>query len=111
MRVRSKFWIEENGEVVLSDWRAELLEAVAATGSVAGAASRLHISYRRAWGKIKEMEKRLGRPLLVSQRGGRGGGQTRLTAEAEALVQSYRKFRAGLKEMVDQRFHEAFPSA
>lgn len=108
---RSKFWVERGGEVVLSDWRVQLLEAVVETGSVAGAAHRLHISYRRAWGKVKEMEERLGLRLLVSQRGGRGGGRTRLTPEAEELVKSYRKFRAGLKELVDWRFGEAFPSA
>lgn len=108
MRPRTKFWLEIGGELVLSDWRADLLEAVAEAGSVASAAARLHVSYRVAWGKIKEMEKRLGVRLVVSQRGGRGGGLTQLTPEARDLVESYRKFKAGLQQQLDERFRTAF---
>ena len=39
MEVRTKVWIEQDGEVMLSDWRVALLEAVEETGSLAEAAA------------------------------------------------------------------------
>ncbi len=108
MRLRSKFWLEVGGELVFSDWRADLLELIGETGSVAAAAARLDVSYRVAWGKIKEMEKRLGLRLVESRRGGRGGGLSRLTPQAEDLVKSYRRFKSGLQQQVDERFRTAF---
>jgi molybdenum-dependent DNA-binding transcriptional regulator ModE len=38
-RVCCKAWVERGGEVLLSEWRLALLEAVAATGSLAAAAN------------------------------------------------------------------------
>ena len=54
MQARANFWIEIEGKVVLSSWRVRLLEAVEETGSISAAASKMHISYRRAWDKIHE---------------------------------------------------------
>jgi molybdate transport system regulatory protein len=108
MEPRSKFWIEKDGELVFSDWRMDLLEAIEETGSLTGAAERLGVHYRRAWGKIKEMEERLGVRLIVTQSGGVGGGGTELTPQAQEYIRKYRKFRDGLRELVDRRFKEAF---
>lgn len=108
MEPRSKFWIEKDGELVFSDWRVDLLEAIEATGSLSGAAERLGVHYRRAWGKIKEMEERLGVKLIVTQSGGVGGGGTELTPQAQEYIRKYRKFRASLKQMVSRKFQEAF---
>ena len=49
MHPRANFWIERDGEVLLSTWRVRLLEAIAETGSISAAAARMNISYRRAW--------------------------------------------------------------
>lgn len=108
MEPRSKFWIEKDGELVFSDWRMDLLEAIEETGSLTGAAERLGVHYRRAWGKIKEMEERLGVKLIVTQSGGVGGGGTELTPQAQKYIRKYRRFRAGLRELVDLQFKEAF---
>lgn len=93
---------------MLSDWRAELLQAVAEAGSLAGAASKLKVPYRIAWGKIKEMEERLGWHLVESERGGRTGGQTQLTPQAKELLRRYREFDSGLREELEERFYAAF---
>ena len=55
MQPRINLWIEEEGEVVLSDWRVRLLEAIVETGSISSAAAKLDVSYHRAWDKIREM--------------------------------------------------------
>jgi molybdate transport system regulatory protein len=108
LEIHSKFWVEREGELVLSDWRVRLLEAIDATGSLAAASAQLHVPYRVAWGKLKQIEKRLGFPLLHSHSGGAAGGSTRLTNEARDLVARYQRFRAGLPELVQQHFEAEF---
>ena len=108
LTIRSKFWIEDEGELVFSDWRAELLEAIQTTGSLAAAAAQLNVPYRVAWGKLKQIEDRLGFPLLQSQSGGASGGSTQLTERGRALVSRYRRFQAGLPELIQRRFEEEF---
>jgi len=50
------------------------------------------LSYRRAWGKIKELEQNLGFALVQSAVGGAGGGHTSLTAPGIEFVNAYRRF-------------------
>ena len=66
------------------------------------------LSYRRAWGKIKEIEHNLGVRLVRSEVGGLDGGRTRLTAEGEELLARYRAFRAAAQAHVERDFAEAF---
>ena len=107
---KTNIWLEKDGKVVLSLWRVRLLEAVEETGSISGAASRMSISYRRAWDKIHECEERLGEKLVDTQTGGEGGGGSRLTPVAKDYIERFYKFIAGLDEFVAQRFKENFPT-
>jgi molybdate transport system regulatory protein len=108
MQVRSNFWVEKNGEVVLSEWRVALLEAVDETGSISAAAVKQGVHFRVAWRKLKEMEERVGVKLTESTVGGERGGGTRLTAEGRDIVSKFRVFTRGLKETVEQQFEKAF---
>jgi len=108
MQPRANFWIEKDGQVVLSLWRVKLLEAIAETGSISAAASKMKISYRRAWDKIHESEERLGVKLVETQTGGTGGGGSQLTEAAIDYVRRFRRFTSGLERVIDQRFKEYF---
>ncbi len=101
---RTKVWVERDGVVLMSDYRARLLEAVEARGSVAAAAEALRLPYRTAWKKLREMEEAAGVPLLDSGSGGAGGGQSRLTEEARAMVEAFRRLSAPALEDVTGRF-------
>jgi molybdate transport system regulatory protein len=103
---RQKLWIEANGKLVMSDYRLRLLELVAGSGSLAQAAGAMGLSYRRAWGKIKEIEANLGLPLVLSEVGGAGGGHTSLTAEGIALVEAYRRFHERMQLDVERAYRE-----
>lgn len=105
---RSKLWIEKNGEVVLSDWRVALLEAIGRTGSLAKAAEEMGVPYRSAWQKVKESEERLGIRLVETQSGGAEGGGSLLTDAARDLLRRYHRFGDGMAQLVDRRFREAF---
>jgi molybdate transport system regulatory protein len=101
-------WIEKDGEVVLSEWRVGLLEAIADTGSISAAAAKLKVPYHRAWDKLEEMEKGLGLKLVATQTGGSGGGGARLTSAGLDYVEKFRRFEAGFQEQIERRFVEVF---
>src|SRR5215213_9521489 len=72
LEIRSKIWIERRGrgDVVLSEWRVELLEAVDAHGSLSRAGEALAVPYRTAWERVKATEGEIGFRLLDSESGG-----------------------------------------
>lgn len=108
MEPRAKLWVEHEGRLALSDYRLRLLEIVERTHSLADAASELGLSYRRAWGKIKEMEANTGHRLVVSRVGGAGGGHTELTPQGRDLVERYRRFQSLARRGVEDAFRSAF---
>jgi molybdate transport system regulatory protein len=100
--------LEQDGRLVMSDYRLRLLRLVMETGSLAEAAERLGLSYRRAWGKIKELEANLGVPLLQSAAGGAGGGHSEVTPEGQALLLRYAAFQARAEAAVDDAYRATF---
>ena len=105
---RANFWAEIDGQVVLSDWRVRLLQAIDEVGSISGAAQQLDIPYRLAWERVHEMEQRLGQSLVNAQVGGAGGGGATLTPLARDLIRRWIDFRFGLEALVAQRFDAVF---
>ena len=101
-------WLEIEGEVVLSLWRAELLRAVARHGSISAAAERIGIPYRTAWQKIHEMETRLGRKLVETQTGGSHGGGARLTPTAALYLEQFDRFAHDLDRFIAESFAANF---
>ena len=105
---RIKLWLEKDGALVLSNFRVQLLRHVAESGSLAEAAQRMGLSYRRAWGKVREIERNLGVTLVESEVGGVGGGSSHLTPAGERLVSLYQRFSKRMERELSQEFREAF---
>lgn len=93
---------------MLSDYRVRILQLVRETGSLARAAERLGLSYRRAWGKVREIEQNLGLSLVESEVGGAGGGGSSLTADGERLVALYERFRKRMERELGKEFRQLF---
>src|SRR5438093_12984798 len=72
-----------------------LLEAIAATGSLAGAVATIGLSYRAAWGLLRDCERDLG-VALVDLEQGRGA---RLARAGEKLVSAHRAATRRLERM------------
>lgn len=106
LRARSKVWIERDGTVVISEYRARLLAAIVAHGSVAAAADAIGLPYRTAWKKLREMEDAAGMPLLESDSGGAAGGATRLTVAARELLDAFRRVSEPVDHAVRERFDD-----
>jgi putative molybdopterin biosynthesis protein len=63
-------WMMEEGtEAVLDARLVPWLEAIAATGSLAAAVTERRMSYRAAWGLLRDCERDFGAPLVQLQRG------------------------------------------
>jgi molybdate transport system regulatory protein len=110
LEIRSKIWIERRGQgnVVLSEWRVDLLEAIDNHGSLRRAAEALDIPYRTAWERVKATEGEVGFRLLDSESGGLDGGGSRLTPEARDLCRRFRRVSNGIQEVVSRRFAAEF---
>ncbi len=104
VRVRTKVWLEVDGEPLIGAGRERLLLAIERGGSLNAAATELGISYRKAWAQLQQMEEHAPFALVERSKGGRGGGSTRLTAEAKELLERYARLKSGLNEMIDQKF-------
>ncbi|MBM4460575.1 MAG: LysR family transcriptional regulator [Chloroflexi bacterium] len=105
---RANLWIECSGQVVLSRWRVELLQAIEDTGSISAAAQRMKVEYQRAWHKLAEMEKGLGVALVERRTGGAGGGGARLTEVGQDYVARFARFAAGVDDVIARQFDQAF---
>jgi molybdate transport repressor ModE-like protein len=92
---------------LFGDGKADLLEAVDRLGSLRSAAQSMDMSYRHAWGLIRELDAAAGFAFLEHS----GSGprtNLRLTAEGRRFIDAYRQFRAPLGPLVEQRFRRVF---
>lgn len=71
--------------------KAELLERIRETGSIAAAGRQMAMSYKRAWMLVDEMNAAFAEPLVASARGGQGGGGARLTDSGAQVLRLYRQ--------------------
>ena len=70
--------------------KVQLLEQVAALGSIAAGGRALGMSYRRAWELIEELNSIFGRPVVESRAGGKKGGGAAITPLGLNLISRYR---------------------
>ena len=108
MRVRSKVWLEVDGQAFLGEGRFRMLAAIERSGSINAAAKDLGISYRKIWAQLQVMEENAPFKLLERRTGGKGGGETRLTPAAKLLLGSYRNLREQVNLAADRGFKEIF---
>jgi len=70
--------------------KIELLEHIAALGSISAAGRAMEMSYRRAWELVDELNALFGKPVVERQTGGRNGGGAKLTDLGAALIVRFR---------------------
>jgi len=82
--MRLHLWLETEKGLFFGMGRQRLLECIRSGLSLKAAADHLGMSYRAAWGKIKQTEKVLGIALIEKKGGNRSGYQ--LTPAGEMLT-------------------------
>lgn len=96
--------------IVMGPGRADLLDLIAETGSIAAAGRRMGMSYRRAWSLVESLNSSFNAPLVETAKGGAERGGARLTKLGQELLAAYRALmtaaeNAGQKELA--RFEAA----
>jgi molybdate transport system regulatory protein len=71
--------------------KAQLLDGIRETGSIAAAGRQMQMSYKRAWSLVEEMNAAFAEPLVASARGGPGGGGAVLTKTGIEVLRLYRE--------------------
>ena len=77
-------------EFAIGPGKADLLEAIAATGSISAAGRHLGYSYRRTWLLVDSMNRCWREPLVVTAHGGKRGGGASLTPFGVSVLTRYR---------------------
>jgi molybdate transport system regulatory protein len=90
-RAQFRLRITRGEDIAVGPGKVDLLEAIAATGSITAAARRLGMSYRRAWLLVDTMNRCFKKPVVEAESGGRRGGGTQLTTVGAEVLQSYRR--------------------
>ena len=78
-------------EIAMGPGKADLLDAIADTGSISAAARRMRMSYRRAWLLVHTMNECFAQPLVSAAKGGKTGGGAELTSTGQKVLARYRE--------------------
>lgn len=98
LKLNGRIWVETAGGPTLGPGRIELLERIQQSGSIRQAAMQMGMSYRQAWQLIEHMNTNLKAPVVVSHRGGKGGGYAEVTPTGLEVIQQFK--------LLYQKFHE-----
>ena len=98
--------VSDDGTIVLGPGKADLLAAIARTGSIRAAAGELDMSYMRAWTLIRTMNGVFRSPLVEKVRGGSDQGGARLTPRGEAVLAIYQRMEKEAKSAVSASWKE-----
>jgi molybdate transport system regulatory protein len=107
-RFKSHFRIYSGDEIALGPGKAELLNHIAATGSISEAARRMDMSYNRAWLLVRTMNHCFKQPLVAATRGGDTHGGAQLTPTGKQILALYQKLESKLESATRPMLHQIF---
>ncbi|AMR32944.1 ModE family transcriptional regulator [Mucilaginibacter sp. PAMC 26640] len=99
-QINGRVWLEDNGEKILGHGRVELLERIKDSGSIRQAALQMKMSYKQAWDLINHMNAHFISPLVLSQRGGKGGGNAIITDTGLEMIAKFKVLQETFDEFL-----------
>jgi len=103
-----RVWVVFGKRFKFGDGRARLLELIEERGSLRQAAAELRMSYRHAWGYLRDMEKATGFKIVERAPKRRPQGGMHLTAGGREFLACYRKFQRSLDRAAAGHFERSF---
>ena len=100
---KTRFRVQIKHAVAIGPGKADVLQSVAETGSLAETGRRMGMSYQRVWSLVAAMNKDFVEPLVLKQRGGAAGGGAQLTATGEKVLAVYRAIERDAQKAVSRR--------
>src|SRR5258708_9590205 len=105
MKPKLRVWVTFGEDLKFGDGRARLLELIDARGSLKKAAQELEMSYRNAWGYLRDLETAAGFKFVERVPGGGPYSGMRLTRAGKRCLERYHNFRRGLDESARPQVH------
>lgn len=87
---RLRFRLVLGRSIAIGPGKADLLAAIADTGSISAAGRSMGMSYKKAWYLIDTMNRCFREPLVVASKGGSARGGAQLTAIGDKVLELYR---------------------
>jgi molybdate transport repressor ModE-like protein len=102
LKIRGIIEIETENGYKIPSTVIELLMEIEQTGSLNAAVNNIGMSYSYAWQLIFKANCQLEQPLLISRKGGNGGGVAELTVAGKSLLKQYRKYESKFKAFLGE---------
>ncbi|WP_246484877.1 winged helix-turn-helix domain-containing protein [Marivibrio halodurans] len=77
--------------IAIGPGKADILEGIRETGSIAASGRRLRMSYKRAWSLVEAMNAAFREPLVETRRGGSAQGGAALTPMGDRVLDTFRR--------------------
>ncbi len=103
-----RLWVVFGERIKFGHGRAELLRLIGELGSIKQAVDQVGMSYRYAWGYLRELEDAVGFRLLERKPGGGSDSGTRLTADGRKFLADYARFKQRVDRAIDRHFKRVF---
>ncbi len=104
LKIQARLMLDD--EIAFGPGKADLLEAIQATGSISAAGKQLGMSYRRAWMLVVSMNRCFQQPLVQTATGGTQGGGTQLTETGLDVLKRYRILQNEINQLSTQHFSD-----
>lgn len=98
MEIKFKVWVEKDGHVIFGEGRDLLLKTIDECHGLYGAAKKLKMSYRAAWGMIKVTEERLGQKIVEVG----DDKKMHLTKDARRYLDAFDKLEEDINSFLQQ---------
>jgi len=108
VKPKLRVWVVFGKRLKFGDGRAQLLQLIDERGSLRQAAAEFDMSYRNAWGYLRELEQAAGFKFVERAPGGSPQSGMRLTAAGREFLACYWKFQRGLDRAAARQFERAF---
>lgn len=87
-------------DVMIGPGRADLLQGIRDTGSIAAAGRLMGMSYKRAWSLVETMNTEYGSEVVNGAKGGVHGGGSTLTPLGEEILKRYRSMEEATEKAI-----------
>lgn len=102
-KIKSKCWVEEDGEKFYGPGPNELIKHIQKEGSLSKASGQMNMSYKKAWDLVQRLNSNSEDTWVILKKGGQQGGGAEVTPHAIKAVQEYDKLEQKMKELLEQQ--------
>lgn len=102
-KIKFKCWIEEDGEKIYGPGPNELIKHIQNEGSLSKAASKMNMSYKKAWDLIQNLNKHSEEAWVILKKGGQHGGGAEITEHALKAIQEFEELQQSLNDLVKKQ--------